>query len=178
MDKKLKYVLCCILALSGNRAFSEHVVEWKDTSKSSKLDFLLGDNRAYRCYVKDQTTFDFTVGIYGSNRYEKLKREYKDSSKDLPPEESIIGFGYQTLEKGKRVGRLVHDWAVLDDIDPPPNKIGHRAKITLSDGRTFTFELFAPVPEWPFTTRERLKPYFFLYVDRKKLKCGGRTQLD
>lgn len=178
MDKKLTYVLFFFLALSGSRVFSQHVVEWKDTSASSKLDFLLGSNRAYRCYVKDRTTFDFTVGLYGNNRYEKLRREYMESSKDFPPEESIIGFGYQTLEKGKRVGPLMHDWATLNDIDPPPNKIGHRAKITLSDGRAFTFELFAPIPEWPFTTRERLKPYFFLYEDGKKLKCGGRTQLD
>lgn len=178
MDKKLKFVLCWILALSGGHAHSEHIVEWKDTSASSKLDFLLGENRAYRCYVKDRTSFDFTVGIYGENRYEKLKRELNDSHKVLPPEESIIGFGYQTLEKGKRVGPLVRDWAILDDIDPPPNGIGHKAKITLSDGRTYTFELFAPVPEWPFTTREHLKPYFFLHGDGKKLKCGGRTQLD
>ncbi len=178
MDKRLKFVLFCILSLGGSHAHSERTVEWKDTSASSKLDFLLGDNRAYRCYVKDRTTFDFTVGILGTNRYEKLTRDLKKSNKTFPPEESLIGFEYETIEKGKRVGPLVRDWALLDEITPPPNQIGHKATINLSGGDVLTFELFSQVPQWPFTTRERLKPYFYLYRDGQKLKCGGVKQLD
>jgi hypothetical protein len=178
MGKGLRLILCSILTLGGSHAYSEQIVEWKDTGASTKLDFLLGDNRAYRCYVKDRTTFDFTVGIFGISRYENLKREIAEKGKSLPPEESIIGFEYETIEKGKRVGPLIREWALLDYISPPPNRIGHKATISLSDGESLTFELFSQVPEWPFTTRERLKPYFYLYRDGQKLKCGGVKQLD
>lgn len=178
MGKGLRYVLFSILTLAGSCANSEQIVDWKDTSASAKLDFLLGDNRAYRCYVKDRTTFEFTVGIFGTERYEMLKREFAEKGKFLPPEESIIGFEYETIERGKRVGPLMRDWAVLGYISPPPNQVGNKATISLSDGESLTFELFSQVPEWPFITRERLKPYFYLRRNGEKLKCGGIKQLD
>ena len=178
MGKGLRYILFSILILAGSSANSEQIVEWKDTSASAKLDFFLGDNRAYRCYVKDRTTFDFTVGIFGTNRYELLKREFAEKGKFLSPEELIIGFEYETIEREKRVGPLMRDWALLDYISPPPNQVGHKATISLSGGESLTFELFSQVPEWPFTTRERLKPYFYLHRNGKKLRCGGIKQLD
>lgn len=178
MGKKLRNVIACIGSVIVSAAAASKTIPWEEIEASTKLDSFLGSNRAYRCYVKDRKTFDFSVGGFGINRYENLKRDLNAKGKVLPPEDSIIGFEYETREKEMRVGALIRDWALLDYIDRPPERIGHKATITLSDKRTVSFEIFAPVPDWPFTTRERLRPYFYLYLDGQKLKCGGIKQLD
>jgi len=140
------------------------------------------DSRMFNCYGNGKLRFSFGVG-------EPVKGSYRDGGKTIEadhlqkyrvPLDWTKAVAYISIQAGVNTKSGFKE--IYDSIGKPlfdDNDSSKYMVVELVNGKKIELTRFGPIPEFPFNTKKKLKPFFhYLAEGEPRYECGATNQPD
>lgn len=189
MDKRLIALLIGFASLGVRAApekqlFDYKELGWDDPRTGAETAFAVrfSDSRMFNCYANGKLAFSFGVG-------EPVKGSYRDGGKAIEsdhlqkykaPLDWRKTVAYISIQAGVRTKSGFKE--VYDSIGKPLFDGNDSLKymvVELVNGKMIELTRFGPIPEFPFNTKKKLKPFFYYQAEGEpRYECGAINQPD
>ncbi len=185
MGKRLIGLFLSAISLSACAAGEKQLFNYKElgwdtprTSAETAFSVRFSDSRTFNCYKNGKAAFRLSAGIPAKGLRSGDAAEAQYGQKHSAPfdwKESLAYIEVETwfeTKNGSELGRIGVGTPLFDSND----SLKYMA-VEMLNGKKVEFMRFAPIPDFPFNTRKKLKPFFFYQVEGEpRYECGAVNQ--
>ena len=186
MGKKLIGMLIGVASLSTYAVPNDQLFDYKQlgldtprTGAESAFAIRFSDSRSFDCYKNGKAAFHMGISVPSKWSPDKSEIESQHVKKFGTSFDWNQSRDYILIEFGTE-GR--HGFMpIYISAGKPLFDANDSAKymvVDLINGKRVEFTRFGPVPEFPFNSKKKLKPFFYYQVEGEpKYECGAIDQL-
>lgn len=190
MGKRLSGLLLSVLwvisisvyAAGNPQLFSYKELGWDTPRTSAETAFSVrfSDSRIFNCYKNGKAAFELGVGVPVENLRsgKALETQYTEkyhASFNWQESAAYIDIEMWIETKtGKQPAYVSAGKPLFDSNDNLKYMV-----VELLNGKKVEFTRFGSIPDFPFNTRKKLKPFFYYQAEgEQRYECGATNQPD
>lgn len=187
MGKRLSGLFLITISLSiyaadFQKLFDYKALGWDTPRTSSETAFTVrfSDSRMFNCYKNGKVVFELGAGTPAKGLRSGNAIETQFAEKFHAPFNWQESPAYIDIEVwietkgGKRLAYVSAGKPLFDSNDSMKYMV-----VELLNGKKVEFIRFGPIPDFPFNTRKKLKPFFYYQVEgEQRYECGADNQPD
>lgn len=185
MDKRLIGLLLSAISLYAYAAGESQLFNYKElgwdtphTGAETAFAVRFSDSRMFNCYKNGKVIFGFGLNALAPGFESSKQVEAQYAQKYHIPFNWEESAAYIRIEAGvdtKHGFQPTYVSAGKPLFDS--NNSSKYMVVELLNGKKVEFARFGPIPDFPFNTRKKLKPFFYYQVEGEPLyECGAVDQ--
>lgn len=185
MGKRLIGLLLSAISLSAYAADERQLFDYKElgwdtprTSAETAFAVRFSDSRVFDCYKNGKIVFRFGLNALAPGFESSKKVEAQYVKKYHVPFNWEESAAYIRIEAGVETKNGFE--ATYVSAGKPLFDSNSSLKymvVELLNGKKIEFTRFGPIPDFPFNTRKKLKPFFYYQVEGEpRYECGAIDQ--